>query len=579
MRTTLHHGASLAQRRLLRVHSGKLLQHTRLRSPLLVCRDSKVLLPRLIAPNRVGRYFSDSAGIAVKSSPKDVRQWLTNSDSIIHPQNAHHLICTLQLGQFTEADIDEAFDRIDTDGSGLLSKSNVIALFEEFGRERHLPACEVTKMSEAFISLWDDDKSGQISKDEFRKHVLELGNQVHPVIYQVAGCLFFMCLPAGILVPFEPQLVQSLGITAGEFGMAQGMLFLSKFLTNIPITDVVDRAGTKPLLLGSTCVLGTSIGLLSLVSSLEQLLLCRCLGGAALAGIFAAVQAESLKVQTPLNRARSGAPLTQAVNAGFAMGPALGGVLSGYMTMEAAFAGVGVGFFIAAGAASKVYVESSPPTGSKIANPFDLFGKAFGSWRDVLQRCPEVRYLCAMQVVTMGAVAGTSMTLMPLLLSAEPLSFSAPSIGALAASVATLGVVVTKPLATFADKYGRGNALMIGAFGMSVSMATVPLVGTPALVSGAIAATAVGQNLTTPAISTLVIEIVAKKDPRLLSQAMSLLRSLSDVGMVTGAAAIGALGGHAGFTAGYELSSAMVLSTAIFTFLRLPSPAAVKMSK
>lgn len=495
-----------------------------------------------------------------------------NVHSIMNSYNAHHLISTLQLGQFTEEDIERAFSRIDRDGDGFISRLEVEQLFQKFGRERGLSDVEVAEMSWALVSLWDDDKSGDISKAEFAKHVLELGERVHPVIYQLAACIFVMCVPAGILVPYEPQLVQSLGITAGQFGVAQGTLFFTKFLTNIPITDVVDRIGSKPLLVGSTCVLGSSVGLLSLVSSWEQLLLCRALGGVGMAGLFAAVQAPAIKIQTPLNRARSNAPFTQAVNAGVAMGPALGGLLSGYMTMEGAFASVGVGFFLAAGATSRIYSETAPATGSKVANPIELFGNAFRAWREVLQTCPEVRLLCGLQMITYGAVAGTTMTLMPLLLVADPLHFTPAAIGGLSASVAALGVVIVQPLAIFADKYGRRNALIIGGSAMSACMAAVPLLGTPAMVSGAIAATAVGQNLTTPSISALVIDTVSRKDPRLITQAMSLVRSVTDVGMVTGAAAIGTLGTQAGFVAGYEVSSAMVLSMAIYTYLRLPPP-------
>lgn len=490
--------------------------------------------------------------------------------SILSPYNSQHFVSTLRLGSFTEKDLDEAFDRIDTNKDGRISEEELQVLFQEFAETHALPKEEVVKMSEACMSLWNEDGTGFISKKEFKRHAIELGEKVHPVIYQLAGCIFIMCVPFGIIVPYEPYLVASLGITAAQFGMAQGAMFVTKFLVNIPIVDIVDRVGSKPMLVACTALLGVSVGCLSLVSSLEHLIACRAIGGVAVAGLFASIQANAVAVQTPLNRARSSAPFTQAMNAGIALGPAIGGLLSGYITMESAFAGVGCCFLLAALANSRIYTEIVPPKGSANANPLMLFGTAFSAWRDVLRASSIVRLLCGTQAMLFAAVAGTNMTLMPLLLVAEPLSFTASAIGALSATIATIGIVVLQPLAFFADRYGRRTALGVGSATMGLSMAAVPLVGTPALVSGALACSAVGQNLLAPAISALLMDTVSKVDPSKITQAMSLLRSCSDIGMVTGAATIGAIGTQFGFIAGYEASASLVLTMGLAAFLRLP---------
>merc|ERR1712039_1005854 len=139
--------------------------------------------------------------------------------------------------------------------------------------------------------------------------------------------------------------------------------------------------------------------------------------------------------------------------------------------------------------------------------------------------------------------------------------------------IATLGIVITQPLAIFADKYGRRTALGLGSAVMGSSMAAVPLMGTPALVSGALACSAVGQNLLAPSIGALMIDAVMKTNPGQITQAMSLLRSVQDVGMVSGAALIGAIGTQYGFIAGYHASSSVVLVAALAAFLRLPAAA------
>uniref|UniRef100_A0A7S1S5X5 Calmodulin n=1 Tax=Alexandrium catenella TaxID=2925 RepID=A0A7S1S5X5_ALECA len=497
---------------------------------------------------------------------------LTSAQSIVSPFNNQHLIATLQLGSFSEQDVEGAFRRIDADGDGRISAADLTALFGDWAERRSLSEQRLETMVQAFMAKWDDDKSGDIDSDEFKRHALALGEQVHPVIYQLAACIFLMCVPFGIIVPYEPQLVAGLGISAAQFGAAQGAMFATKFLVNIPVTDVVDRFGSKPILVGSTALLGLSVGGLSLVSSLEHLIMCRAIGGVAAAGLFASIQAPAISVQTPLNRARSSAPFTQAMNAGVALGPAIGGMLSEAVGMEAAFAGVGSAFLLCAAANYKIYAEAAPATGSKFNNPLELFTHAFGAWRSVLESSIGVRALCATQTVLWAAVAGTNMTLLPLLLSAEPLSFTASSIGMLSAGLATLGVVVTQPLAVLADKYGRPKALLAGSGLMGCSMALVPVMGTPAMVSGAMASMALGQNLLAPSIGALMIDLVAKQDPSKITQAMSLLRSVQDVGMVSGAALIGAIGTVYGFTAAYEVSSSIVLIMGIAAYFRLPPP-------
>jgi len=510
--------------------------------------------------------------------PKLPRETTTLGDtvisraSIVHPANTQYLVSSLSLGAFTDRDLEKAFMMIDTNHDGKLSRTELRILFEDFTTSRGLSAEDLDKMVEHFISKWDDDKSGDISKEEFLSHALEIGNRVHPSIYQLAGCIFLCVLPFGILVPFEPQLVSSLGINAAQFGLAQGAMAGTIFLVNIPMTEVVERYGSKPLLVGSTALLGAGIGAISVVHTLEQLIMCRCLTGVAVAGLLASIMSATFTVQTPLNRTRSTAPFTMAQNSGIAMGPALGGFLSSVVSLETAFAGVGALYLVSALGNHIIYSEIYPAKPGKGRGIVGLFTTSFSTWGTLLRSSAEVRAVVASQMALWSAVGGTTMTMMPLLLVDDPLCFTAPNIGALMAGVALMTVVVTQPLAIFSDKFGRRNALAIGSLMMSSSMAMVPLAGTPALVSGAVAATALGQNLLAPSSSALLIDSVVKIDPAKVPQAMSLSRSAQNLGMLTGGVVFGALGTQFGFTVGYEVSSACVLGMGIYAYSRLPAP-------
>ena len=126
------------------------------------------------------------------------------------------------------------------------------------------------------------------------------------------------------------------------------------------------------------------------VGSLEGLVASRLVGGVGLSAIIASIMAGVVKVGTPLNRTQNMATLTQARNAGLALGPAVGGLLGNALSMEAAFAGVGVSLFASAAAFSKIYRDVSPGIGGQIGSVLGLFRKAFRSWRHVLRAVPNI---------------------------------------------------------------------------------------------------------------------------------------------------------------------------------------------
>ena len=194
--------------------------------------------------------------------------------SLVDPYNSHMLTKALQLGSFSDHDIDAAFDRLDQDGDGKLSIDELHVLFKDYGQRREMSDEEIQTMTNEFMAGWDDDSSKSLSREEFKQHAVSLGSELHPAAYQLAAGMALTALPFGILVPFEPQLVSHLGISAAGFGASQSAFFLSNVVCNIPMTEVVAKRGSKPVFVASLVVLGASMGAVSLVGSLEQLIAC-----------------------------------------------------------------------------------------------------------------------------------------------------------------------------------------------------------------------------------------------------------------------------------------------------------------
>jgi len=432
------------------------------------------------------------------SRPAEIPPLRCASYAIANPYNAHALIGTLGLGTFSDADLDVAFDRIDADHDGKLSAAELRRHFGEYAAERNLSEEELGRMTDDLLAQWDDNGDGDVDRDEFRRHARAVGRAVHPSTYQLAAGVALTVLPVAILVPFEPQLVAKLGITSAGFGLAQGAFFLTNVLVGVPMTQTVARHGSKPIYIGSLLMLGCSVASVSLAGTLPQLVAARAVGGAALSGIVTSVMAGVVRTGTPLNRVTNMAVLSQARNAGMAAGPAVGGLLGGIVSMETAFAVVGGTLFLSAAAFHNIYRDVAPGSGPGAASSLEGDGGAFAnalqSWRIVLNSVPEAAPICLMSAIGWGTIAGTNYTLLPLLLSAEPIGASTAMIGGMLAANAAVGVATGGVIGRLAQEHGPRMAIGVGAGTISLSMAAVPLAGDPALVLGAMVGMQLGKN-------------------------------------------------------------------------------------
>lgn len=488
---------------------------------------------------------------------------------ITDPYNAHSLLASLKLGSFSEADMNDAFDRLDKNMDDRLSIDEVRTAFQGYAARKGLSDADLGAMTERFMELWDDDKSKTIERDEFNRHATALGKELHPAAYQLCGGIALTALPFGILVPFEPQLVAHLGITAAGFGAANGALFFSNVLCTIPMTEVVARRGSKQILVGSLVLMGASMGAVALVHSLEQLVACRLAGGVALSGIVAANMAGVVKIGTPLNRTKNMALLMQARNTGMALGPAVGGLLGSLVSMQAAFAGVGLGLAGSALVFGRIYRDVAPGDQKPIDPPLQLFRTAFVSWREVLTTVPDLGALCVMSAVANGSLAGTNMTLLPLLLCDE-LGLGTGAIGSMLAANAVVGAVTGGQMGALAHRVGPRLAIGAGATTVAVGMAAQPALGDATLILGALCSAQLGLGVLTPTLAAQIQEKVLKEKPSLVMQAMSLQNTSSFIGLVAGAGVGGAVGSQLGFAAGYQTVSMGLLVAGLATAARFP---------
>ena len=140
-------------------------------------------------------------------------------------------------------------------------------------------------------------------------------------------------LALGMVIPVLPRLIRQIG----KFDAAQTNVWLAVFATTWAVMQLMaspiqgalsDRYGRRPVILASNFGMGANYLLMALAPNMIVLFIGRLISGVCAGSIPAAV-AYLADVNPPEKRAASFGLLGAAVSFGFAVGPAVGGLLGG----------------------------------------------------------------------------------------------------------------------------------------------------------------------------------------------------------------------------------------------------------
>lgn len=182
----------------------------------------------------------------------------------------------------------------------------------------------------------------------------------------------------GLIIPVLPELIAELKHISINEASAYGGLLLStyaitQFLFSPVIGNLSDRYGRRPVLLSSLLGFGIDYIILALAPTFGWLFLGRVIAGITGAS-FTTGSAYIADVSTPETRAKNFGLIGAAFGLGFIIGPALGGLLSGWGIRAPFFAAAGLcllnslyGYFVLPESLSKEHRRSFD---WKKANPF-----------------------------------------------------------------------------------------------------------------------------------------------------------------------------------------------------------------
>jgi MFS family permease len=496
----------------------------------------------------------------------------------------------LQLESFTEVELDHVFDKIrirntptqqtcndvreddlDTDANMSTIDQSLLTDFlihriEELERENGLASRHDLETTASLRKEYAHEEASKlfrifdahahtfqrIQKDAFTTQLLQKATKVD--IKRTLPITISMLLvgsSVGIITPVMPFVVENLGLSPGQYGMVVSAFALAKMAGNVPSAILVERHGRKPYLVYSLTVIALGVGGMGLATNFEHLWACRLLTGAGVAALSTAATLAMSDISNPRNRASTMAPIMSAFAAGTALGPALGGFLADSVGITQTFYLVGFSYLgltavnhllLTETKASPLLFpwqeESLPPNiqGSSISMR-QAVANAVGQWAPLMAD-PRVRNVVIMNGFYWVALAGSQMTLLPLMLT-DPtgLAMSATGVGQVYMGMSAVQVLGNPILAKVVDRLGKGRAIVVGSTLIATSMAMLPYCTDMVHLAGTLGFWATGSTMLSTAPVAYISDIV--EDGK-RAQAIALLRTSGDIGFLLGATGMGA---------------------------------------
>jgi MFS family permease len=354
--------------------------------------------------------------------------------------------------------------------------------------------------------------------------------------------LLFAYWCVDIVSPALPAIQESLALSATGAGLVFSVFFAGRLITNLPAAWLVERAGPKwTAVAGSTALLLGS-GLAAVAASQATLLPARGIQGI---GVALLATAGLLSVLRALPG--GGAAMT-AFNLSTGAGGSAGLLTGGYLTAELGWRAV---FWLSTVVAGVLLAGSML---ARVRAAVVRIGHTNQEEVSAPVRPSRSGELAAVAANLLVFVNYSIWVVSLPLLGAEKFGFDAGQVGMLLLIVNVVHLTSAVPVGRIIRKAGAARALAIG-FGIGgVGLLLVPLAPSAPWLLAPIALYAVGQLAGNSSAGDLILRLGGGG-----GRAVGAVRLSSDVGLVAGPAAVGALADAAGVEAPFAVLGVVTL--------------------
>lgn len=388
------------------------------------------------------------------------------------------------------------------------------------------------------------------TKEEWSSEIKRLGEKLDPRVWPLGLSFLGTGLSIGIITPILPLLVESLKMPPSQFGLVVSAFGLAKLVGNIPSAHWVEKYGRKTVMVQGMVLCSIGIGSVGLAVDpnfgTQSLLVSRLITGFGVSAFTSAAFMMLADISTSLNRVRTMSPVMASFQAGTALGPAIGGLAVTQL-------GIGPSYFVVGGLIgglaglnhlllreSKPSIVVSAVTTDKTSGAStnglstssaskSSFSIAMKAWKELLTKRGMQDVVFANTMYWVG-LSGTSLTLLPLYM--VDLHLTAAQIGLCFAFSSSVSVAASQPTAYLADTWGKEKMIALGLGVLGSSMVLMPAATNFESLLCLLTPIALGSTVLSAVPAAMVGDII---EPSKRSQALALLRTAGDLGLLLGA--------------------------------------------
>jgi DHA1 family tetracycline resistance protein-like MFS transporter len=300
----------------------------------------------------------------------------------------------------------------------------------------------------------------------------------------------------GIVLPILPMYAQKFGAHGIGYGALIFVFSAMQFLATAILGRVSDRIGRRPILLTTMVINAAGYILFAFAPSYWWLFVARVISGLA-SGNISAAQAYVADITTPAERSRGMGMIGAAFGIGFVLGPLIGGLADhyiGHLAPGLIAAGLSIINFFSASAILRESLAHEHRTTRPL---FDL-----GHMLEALGRS-QLRPL--MLVWLLAPLSFSAYTVVLALHTAKVFSWGGKDLGLLFVVIGAIAALVQGFLyGRIERRTGARVLLIVGLFGMAVSIVAVPYLHSSLAVYAWTVPLAFTNSLFSPAASGLV---------------------------------------------------------------------------
>lgn len=376
-----------------------------------------------------------------------------------------------------------AFDDADRDGSGTLDSNELFQVLSESSLMHELTFEELSEAASQLFHELDVDHDEVVSREDFEIAVQRLATKVDPRVWFAAGANLCCGTMMSLIVPALPILQQDLSLSTADIGNIVAALALSGALSNLPSTCFSDYYGRRGLLVVGSLITAGSAAAVVLSTSATGLIAGRLMGGIGVTMFCCGACMFATDVSTPLNRAKTLAPVQAGYATGAALGPVIGGTLISTIGMTETFVGTAC-TFVTIAAATQLFADETGVVAENTPGILASLRDQFGQWGP-LMRDQEIRHMVGSAFLYYVALAGGQLTMLPLILAETPYLLSPAGSSAVFLSSAMVTVAAMPFIATALDRVAKPKIIFLSCTVFGVGLAALPYVPAVATYLGA----------------------------------------------------------------------------------------------